>query len=134
MSNFILRIMGDKRSEEIEEVTSFVAADASGLFGLLAGHARMMTKLNVGLAKFRVSSGPWRYLALPGALLYFCANQLTLTTRHYLIGDDYALMSRSLETLVNEEREQLQATKDSLQQMEEEIFRRLWKNSRKKLG
>ncbi len=50
---------------------SFIGEDASGSFGLQAGHARFMTILEFGLARFRTAEADWQYLALPGALLYF---------------------------------------------------------------
>jgi F-type H+-transporting ATPase subunit epsilon len=132
MRPFTLRLLGAVRTDEIEGVTSFVGEDATGLFGILAGRARLMTKLTVGLAKFRVADDPWRYLALPGAVLYFHENVLTLSTRRYLVGDDYTEISRAMQEQLLHEQKQLQVMKNSLQHMEEEIFKRLWKKNRQK--
>ena len=72
---------------------SFVGEDDSGSFGILPGHARMMTLLGFGLARFRVADQDWEYLAFPGALAYFVDDQLYFNTRRYLRGKDYERLS-----------------------------------------
>lgn len=131
MKSFTLRLLDAAQAESVEGVTAFIAEDASGSFGVLAGHARMMTKLIIGLARFRVDNGVWRYLALSGAVLYFHDNILTLSASHYLIDDDYLRISHALQQQLLEDQEKLQTMKASLLHMEEEIFRRLWKKNRK---
>lgn len=129
---FTLKLFDSSHGETIEGVSAFIGEDVSGCFGIQAGHARMMTVLIVGLARFRIGDGDWRYLALPGAVLYFHDDLLTLSSSHYLIDDDYARISNALLEALLEEREKMKTMKDSLEQMEEEIFRRLWKKNRKK--
>jgi F-type H+-transporting ATPase subunit epsilon len=131
MKNFILRLHDATRSEEIAGVTSFVGEDASGSFGILAGHARMMTTLIIGLARFRTDDGTWRYLAVPGAVLYFHDNVLTLSTRRYLLDDDYMHISLALQQQLLTEEEKLHTMKESLHHMEEEVLKRLWEMGRK---
>jgi F-type H+-transporting ATPase subunit epsilon len=131
MKSFSLQLFDSRRSERFDGITDFVGEDGSGSFGILAGHARMMTVLVFGLARFRAASdAPWRYLALPGALLYFDDNTLTLASRHYLIDDDYERISARLaDELLNEE-EQLHDIKASLQRMEEAMLKRIWELGR----
>ena len=100
------------RVEEITGVSSFVGEDSTGSFGILAGHARMMTSLIIGLARFRVGEDNWKYLALPGAVLYFHDNVLTLSTRRYLVDDDYMRISQALEQQLVAEEEQLHTMKE----------------------
>lgn len=126
MNTFTLRLQDATRAQTVDGVTSFVGEDASGSFGILAGHARMITTLIIGLARFRVGETAWRYLALPGAVLYFRANVLTLSTRHYLIDDDYLRISDALQHELLAEEEQLRVMKDSLRQMEQQMLRQLW--------
>ena len=126
MTDFTLLLQDATRTTSIAGVTSFVGEDDSGSFGILAGHARMMTSLVLGLARFRTSGGPWQYLAVPGAVLYFDRNVLTLCTRHYLLDDDYLRISEALQQQLLAEEETLHAMKTSLHHMEEEVFRRLW--------
>ena len=126
MRTFAIGILHTTGSENIEAVTSFVGEDATGSFGILAGHARMMTTLVIGLARFRSHGDTWHYLALPGALLYFHDELLTLSTRRFLLDDDYTRISEELHQQLLVEEQQLHAMKESLHRMEEEILKRLW--------
>lgn len=134
MKTFTLALHDATRSEEIRGVTAFVGEDASGSFGILAGHARMMSSLVIGLARFRSGEEKWRYLALPGAMLYFHDNLLTLNTRRYLLDDDYSRISQALRQHLLVEEEKLSSMKESLHRMEEELLKRLWKTGRKGSG
>jgi len=131
MKTFTLRLQDATQSEEVADVTSFVGEDVSGSFGILAGHGRMMTSLIIGLARFRIEKGAWQYLALPGAVLYFHDNLLTLSTRRYLLDDDYMRISQDLQEQLLTEEEKLHSMKDSLHHMEEELLKRLWEMGRK---
>ncbi len=131
MNTFTLLLQDTRRSERIEEVSSFVGEDDSGSFGICANHARMMTALVTGLARFRAAAGDWQYLAMPGAVLYFRDNVLTLSTRHYLRDDDYTRISTALQEQLLAEEEQLRSTRESLRRMEESLLRRLWEIGRK---
>lgn len=129
MSTFTLVLQDANGTETISDVTSFVGEDASGSFGILAGHARLVTALVVGLARFRQAAG-WEYLALPGAVLHFERNVLTLATRHYLRNRDYLAITAALgRQLLAEERE-LAQVKRSLRHMEERLLTRLWQLER----
>lgn len=130
MKAFTLMLRDATRAEQISGVSTFVGEDASGSFGLLAGHARLMTSLIPGLARFRVGESPWQYLALPGALLYFDDDRLTLSTRHYLLDDDYSRISAAMQQQLLAEEEKLRTMKASLHHMEEEVLRRMWRLGR----
>jgi F-type H+-transporting ATPase subunit epsilon len=132
--SFTLRLQDATHAEEIAGVTSFVGEDASGSFGILAGHTRMITALVIGLARFRIGTEAWRYLAVPGAVLYFRDNVLTLSTRRYLLDDDYMRISQALQQQLLAEEEQLHTMKASLHRMEEAMLRHLWEMGRKDAG
>ncbi len=134
MKSFTLKLQDATRADVINQVGSFVGEDSSGSFGILADHARFMTSLLVGLARFRVGNEDWQYLALPGGVLYFSDNVLTLSTRHYLRDDDYMHISQALQLQLVEEEKKLQNTKESLSHMEEEVLKHLWEMSRKGAG
>jgi F-type H+-transporting ATPase subunit epsilon len=131
MKRFTLLLQDAAHTERIKDVTSFVGEDASGSFGILAGHARLMTSLLFGLARFRIDQNPWQYLALPGAVLYFRDNELSISTRRYLIDDDYERISSALQEKFVAEETELHAMKKSLHQMEEQLLKRLWEAGRK---
>jgi F-type H+-transporting ATPase subunit epsilon len=134
VKTFTLRLQDATRSEQISDVVSFVGEDASGSFGVLAGHIRFLTCLVVGLARFRSADGGWKYLALPGAVLYFKDDVLTLSTRHYLVDEDYSRISEALKQELMDEEAKLQSMKESLRRMEENILKRLWQMGRKDPG
>lgn len=134
MKSFTLQLQDATQSREINGVTSFVGEDASGSFGILPGHARMMTSLIVGLARFRVGQGEWTYLALPEAILYYRDNSLTLSTRKFLLDNDYMRISHALHEQLLAEEEKLHTIKESLHNMEKEVLKRLWESSRKATG
>lgn len=120
-----LHLQSTVRCERIDEVQSFVGCDASGSFGIQPGRARFMTVLDYGLSRFRTTRGAWQYLACPGAVLRFADDQLAVTTRRYLCDDDYHRISELLAGQLAQEEEALRTVKDNLQQLEQELFRRL---------
>ena len=127
MTGFTLQLFDSRRTERIEGVSSFVGEDASGSFGILPGHARFMTVLVFGLARFRLrEQAAWEYLALPGALLYFADDTLTLASRHYLRDADYERISQRLGDELLVEEEELHEIRESLRRMEEAMFKRMW--------
>lgn len=126
MKSFQLILRDTVRHECIEGVVSFVGEDVSGSFGILAGHDRIITSLVFGLARFRTErGGPWQYLAMPGAMLYFTENKLHINTRRYLRSDDYENISQALVDILAVEEQDLLEMKRNLHRMEESIMRRL---------
>jgi len=135
MSVITVQLQSATQYEQLENVVSFVGEDASGSFGLLPGHGRFVTTLVFGLARVRYAAdGPWDYLALPGAVAYFNDNQLTLSTRRYLRGDDYSQISQALRQELVQEEQALAGFKHSLEQMEQAMLLRLWRIGRGEEG
>lgn len=126
MDSFDLHLQSSTQYEIIHNVVSFVGEDASGQFGLLANHARMMTCLKFGLAWFRYDNNDNEYLALPGALVYFIDNKLTISTRHYFRNNDYQAIQMLIEKELHQEEENLFSIKESLHRLDEGILKRLW--------
>lgn len=130
MKTFTLILQDAIHTQRIEGVTSFVGEDKSGSFGVLAGHARMMTSLIFGMARYKIIDGHWQYLALPGAILYFVNNELSISTRRYMIDDNYERMSDALQKQLLLEEDELQSMKSSLHRMENELLKRMWEIGR----
>ena len=126
MNTFTLELHDSSQAQCFEGTYSFVGNDASGSFGLRAGHARFMTVLGAGLARFRRPEGDWTYLATPGAALYFANDRLWIGARRLLLDRDYARISALLRDQLLAEEEALEQTRSSLRRMEEELLRRLW--------
>lgn len=134
MNTFVLHLQSGTQYERIDDVVSLVAADASGSFGILAGHARMLTCLTTGLARFRTAAGTWRYLALPGAVLYFVDNALYVNTRRYWHDPDYQRIGVALREELLAEENNLRTLKESLHRLEDEMLKRLWTMQREPSG
>lgn len=126
MRIFTLHLQDATHYERVDGVESFVGRDASGAFGILAGHERFMTALAFGLARFRCRGEGWEYLAVPGALVYFHDEALFLSTRRYLRDPDYQRISGLLKDQLAAEESELAAIQESLRRLEGEALRRLW--------
>lgn len=131
MKTLVLHLESANQYERIENVVSFVGEDESGSFGILPGHARMMTVLTFGLARFRVVDEGWQFLAAPGAVVYHIDDQLHLSTRRYLRGAAYESISAALRAQLLAEEQALHAVKQSIRRLEEEMLKRLWKIRRR---
>jgi F-type H+-transporting ATPase subunit epsilon len=134
MNTFVLHLQSGAQYERIDNAVSFVAADASGSFGIQAGHARMMTCLATGLARFCTAAGIWHYLALPGAVLYFVDNELYISTRRYLHDPDYQRINAALQEDLMAEEDKLRGIRESLHRLEDEMLKRLWTMQRESKG
>lgn len=131
VDTFTLNLQSATKVQVISDVAVFVGEDKSGSFSVLANHARMMTILTVGLARFRVND-QWRYIALPGAVMYFHVNTLILNTRTFLIDDDYTRISEALKNQLLAEENALLGMKESLRTMEDSVLKSLWKMGRER--
>ncbi len=125
MRTMTLHLRHATGSEHFENVTSFVGEDASGSFGLLPGHGRMMTALTIGLARFRIGEAEWHYLALPGGILSGGGEQFTVCTRRYLHDTELRRIGTLLAELQRADQEALGGIRESLHRLEEEMLRRL---------
>jgi len=132
MNTFVMHLQDATRYERIERVESFVGTDASGSFGIQAGHERLMTSLVFGLARYRVAGEPWQYIALPRALLYMLTGELYVSARRYFRDPDYRRMSEALTAQLRSEEDELKQVRESLRRMEEEMFKRLWELGRER--
>ena len=124
---FSLYLESATQAERIDDVASFVGTDASGAFGVLANHARMLTVLEFGMARFRTADTLWHYLAVPGAVAYFIENALHLATRRYVLSDDYRVVADAVDHSLRAEESALQGLRQSVGRLDREILRRLWR-------
>jgi F-type H+-transporting ATPase subunit epsilon len=130
MSGFTLHLCGAESYEQVDGVAVFVGADASGSFGILPGHEPLVTTLRFGLARFRLDTGPWRHLAVPGAVLRYADGELHIATRRYLVDDDPARIGAALQEVLLAEEAALADVRDGLKRMEEAMLKRLWELER----
>ncbi|MBI3992352.1 MAG: F0F1 ATP synthase subunit epsilon [Candidatus Lambdaproteobacteria bacterium] len=125
MSTFALHLQDATQHETVPEVSVLVGEDRTGQFGLMAHHERTIAVLAFSMARFRTAQGAWEYLALPGGLLYFADNECRVATSHYLRGNDRRTLSDALAAQLRQEEHALRGLKESLRNLEREIFLRI---------
>ena len=125
MNTFAATLMDSQQTEHFPEVRQFVGADASGSFGLLANHVRLVAVLRQGLARFQDGDGRWRYLALPGGVLSFERNRLTVIAVRYFLGDRRDLIVRQLSEEMERADSDVRRSRASLDEIEQSLIRRL---------
>ncbi len=132
MNSFAMHLQSATAYERIDGVASFTGRDASGSFGILAGHSRAMTLLSFGLARFRTEEdSDWQYLAVPGGVLYFTGNELYVSCRSYVRGADYESVREALQKQLLAEERELHEIKQSMRRLEEQMFKRLLEITRR---
>ena len=125
MSAFTLRLLAADRVQTIDNVLSFSGEDKSGSFSILANHERFMTVLTFGLARVRLADGTQEYLGLPGGLLYFCDNVMSVSTRRYLRGADASRIAETLSHELLEEEQALEQVRRNIRRLEAQMLSHL---------
>ena len=125
MNSFALALLDSRGHHDFSEVRQFIAADQSGSFGVLAGHVHFVAVLRYGLARFSDSDGVWRYLAMPGGVLRFCDNKLTVTTVRYFLGTESDSLCRELAAEMAQNDSEVHAAQATLAEIEHSLLRRL---------
>lgn len=125
MNSFRLRLISPVRIDQVDDVVSFTAKDASGSFGVLPYAFRRVTALSFGMATLRKVDGSSEYLALPGGVLYFSANELKIAATSFVRSSNIAEISEALEKKLRAEEEGIREIKRSLRRLDEEILKRL---------
>lgn len=125
MSTFTLHLLASNRTETISNVLSFKGEDTSGSFSLLARHERFMTTLTFGLARLKLADGTQEYLGLPGGLLYFTDNNMSISTRRYLRDTDADRITQTLSHELLEEEQALELVRRNLRHLEAQMLSHL---------
>jgi len=126
MNSFTLHLQDATKYQKIDNIISFVGQDLAGKFGLMANHERFITALGFGLAKYKDVNHHWTYVALPGGILHFVNNELYITTRQYLVDENYEKISQELGNRIRKEEEKTKVLRESLHKLEQSVFKRLW--------
>ena len=125
MNTFRVHLLAGDRGRTVEGVASFVGHDATGSFGLMARHVRFMTVLSFGLARLRLADGLWQYIGLPGGLLYFVDDELRISTRRFVVGDDPSAIAGTLAQEMLAEEQALAKTRSKLRRLEAQMLERM---------
>jgi F-type H+-transporting ATPase subunit epsilon len=125
-----LTLLDGSSSVRIDDVSSIVAADASGQFGLLPGHVAMVTVLEPGLFRYRVAgSSQWWYGACVGGLLSCVmaggANDVRIVSRRFLQGEDPEALQAQLDRLLQRESTLRLSTSESRAGLDLAFYKRM---------
>src|SRR5579862_2992033 len=86
------------------DVVSFRAEDESGYFGVLRGHADLLTVLVPTVVSWRTASGDMGYCAVRrGVMTVRGGNEIAIATRQARIGDDIETLEHETLTQFREE-------------------------------
>ena len=75
---------------DVADVASLRAEDESGGFGVLPGHADLLTVLRPSVLRWRREDGVWHYVALRGGVLTVQGEMVRVACREAVTGDDLA--------------------------------------------
>lgn len=125
MNGFRLSLLDSRGVERFEGVRQFIGADGSGAFGILAGHEALVAVLRYGLARFEDASGVWRYAALPGGILRFRDNALSIAAVRYFLGDEPAALVERLAAEMARDDSELSVARQTLVKIDRSLLRRL---------
>lgn len=125
MKTFKLSLLDAAVSQDFDAVVQFIGADDNGSFGILAGHVACVVLLRYGLARFCDANGVWHYLAIPGGILRFADQTLTITTVRYFLGDDSSKLSEQLAAEMAHTDSEIHTARATLDEIERSLVRRL---------
>ena len=115
----------------IDEIVSLVAVDASGEFGLLPGHAALITVLEPGLIRYRLArQNGWSYAACVGGMLScsFPRDRVTpvcIVSRRFLRGEEPEALQTMLDELLEREGELRLSTRESRERLDLAFYKRM---------
>lgn len=81
-----------------QPATRLRAADASGSFGILPGHADFLTRLAVSVVTWATPDGATHFCAVRGGALTVRAGKVAIATREAVTGEDLDRLDREVLT------------------------------------
>ncbi len=85
---------------DVENVRSLRAEDESGAFGILPGHADLLTVLPPSVVRWTMQDGAMRYCALSGGVLRVAGGKrVAIACRRGAVGDDLSALQAEIEAL-----------------------------------
>jgi len=82
---------------DADEVRSLRAEDASGAFGVLPGHADLLTVLPPAVVRWTRAGEPMHYCALSGGVLTISGgNRVAIACRRGAVGDELAMLEANV--------------------------------------
>ncbi|MEO6218468.1 MAG: F0F1 ATP synthase subunit epsilon [Sphingomonas sp.] len=109
-----------------DAVAAVRAEDASGSFGILAGHADFLTSLGISVIDWKRADGTRHYCAVRRGMLSVGAGRdVAVATREAITGDDLATLDATVLTRFREEIEQERSERFESTQLQINAIRRI---------
>ncbi|MDN0076681.1 F0F1 ATP synthase subunit epsilon [Crenobacter sp. SG2303] len=133
MSALTLEMLDGHNIERLENIVSLVAEEATGQFGLLPGHEALITALQPGLVRCRLSDGSWRHLACSGGVLLCRNNLVQLVSARFLSAEHHEQLTAQLENRLQRERRDRTTDQQARVELERALIKRLreWSEARR---
>ena len=130
MAALTLKLLDGTRIDRIDDVTSIVAADATGQFGLQPGHAEFVTVLEPGLFRYRTASEPaWVFGACVGGLLSCVPaagrTDVCIVSGRILHGGEPEVLQSRLDEMLRREGSLRVSTRESEVRLDLALYKRL---------
>ena len=125
MNTMTLQLLDGVSELRLEGITSLVAEDATGQFGLRPGHEPLVTVLVAGLIRCRLADGSPHFLACTGGLLRCRDNMLQIVSARFLSAERDDQLTQQLDALLHREQGERTAERQSRAEMERALMKRL---------
>jgi len=125
MSDFRLELVSEEGHESIDRIVSFVGADESGSFGILANHEPLITILSWGLCHLETADGATQHIGMPGGVLSFDGGVLRIATPRYVRAAESEIVLKQLDDRMKTEEEDRRHLREVLHNLDREFLRRL---------
>jgi F-type H+-transporting ATPase subunit epsilon len=125
LRTFALTLMDSTQTQQFAAVRECQAADASGSFGLLAGHAPFVAVLRYGLLRFTNGDSVSHYVAFPGGILRFADNHLQVVTSRFFSGDERQVLVDRMTAEIAREDSDVRQARQTLAKIEQTLMRHL---------
>src|SRR5271154_5368930 len=85
---------------DVDDVHSLRAEDDSGAFGVLPGHADLLTVLPPSIVRWTTRNGATRYCALSGGVLRIAGGKrVAIACRRGVVGDDLPALRAEIDAM-----------------------------------
>jgi F-type H+-transporting ATPase subunit epsilon len=111
-----------------EGVASVRAEDETGGFGILPGHADLLTVLRPSVLRWRRAEGPWQFVALHGGVLQLSRDHLRIATRAAAPGDDLAALEDGIRARAEAEADSARTTRSEQMRLQASVIRNLMRH------
>lgn len=110
-----------------DRIVSLQAADASGRFGIRAGHEDFLTVLVPCVLRFQLEAGGERYAAVDGGVLVLEGGRVAIATRDAVVADRIEQVADAAAAMLEARREKEQAARSGFAELEITLVRELRK-------